>query len=296
MSVPAPAPYSAPSIEPEAEGQFLQGNFSNDAGTRPYRLYVPGSYHGQSVPLVVMLHGCTQSPEDFAEGTRMNELAEAQEFLVLYPGQVRSANPSKCWNWFNPSEQQRDAGEPSLIAGITRQVMDEYNVDARRVLVAGLSAGGAEAMIMGTTYPDIYTAVGVHSGLAYGAASDASSAFAAMRQGSAGRQTHAMPPTIIFHGDADTTVHPANAHAVAAQATGGANLNVQVLHSDEDGTHSYSRTLYSDRRGNVVVEQWLIHGAGHAWSGGSPAGSFTDPAGPDASKEMVRFVLTNPRQ
>jgi len=289
-------------------GQFLVASYRNRAGSRAYKLYVPSAYRGQAVPLVVMLHGCTQSPDDFAAGTRMNALAEEHTCLVAYPAQASSANASKCWNWFRPSDQQRGQGEPSLIAGITRQVMRDYAVDSERVYVAGLSAGAAAAAIMGMTYPDLYAAIGVHSGLACGAASDLPSAFAAMHQGEAAavrRSGNAsdvagcrrIVPTIVFHGDQDTTVHPRNGDWVIEQsrATPMADLRITVQHGRVPGGHAYSRTLHADASGQTMFEQWVIHGAGHAWSGGSPEGSYTDPQGPDAAREMLRFFLEHRR-
>lgn len=279
--------------------EFLAYTFSNQAGSRPYKLYVPSGYHGQSVPLIVMLHGCTQSPDDFAAGTRMNAAAEEHTCLVAYPGQTSSANMQKCWNWFSAADQQRDVGEPSLIAGITREVMREYAIDRRRVYIAGLSAGGATAAIMGDAYPDLYAAIGVHSGLACGAACDMPSAFVAM-QGNGGLAPRRactrsvasrVVPAIVFHGDKDTTVHPSNADAVVAQSGQGALLGRRVEIGQVAGGLAYSRILHADASGETVIEQWVIHGAGHAWSGGSPAGSYTLPRGPDATGEMVRFFL-----
>lgn len=287
-----------PDIVPDG-GQFLARSYSNHAGNRAYKLYIPSSYHGQALPLIIMLHGCTQSPDDFAAGTRMNAIAEQRTCLVAYPEQPAAANASKCWNWFRPSDQQRGHGEPSLIAGITGQIMRDYSVDPQRIYIAGLSAGGAAAAIMGMTYPDLYAAVGVHSGLACGIASDLPSAFAAMRQGAGG-----MPmaegrgpiiPTIVFHGDHDTTVHPRNGDHIIAQSKITTSLQTDMHHGRVSGGHAYTRTVHADACGRVIFEQWDIHGAGHAWSGGSPSGTYTDPRGPDAAREMLRFFLDHPR-
>ena len=277
-------------------GQFLARSFTNDAGTRPYKLYVPASYAARPVPLVVMLHGCTQSPDDFAAGTGMNAAADRDGFLVAYPGQTNAANAQKCWNWFDPADQRRGAGEPALIAGITRQIMADYAVDPARIYVAGLSAGGAAAAIMGQAYPDLYAANGVHSGLPCGAARDMSSAFAAMRHAAPTQPGDNTIPTIIFHGDRDTTVHPSNAAALAVQNGSARQGRVQTRTGTTPSGRRYDLTIQSDDDGRVITENWLIKGAGHAWSGGKPAGSFTDPAGPDATGEMLRFFREHPRR
>jgi poly(hydroxyalkanoate) depolymerase family esterase len=243
-----------------------------------------------------MLHGCTQSPDDFAAGTRMNFIAEEQTCFVVYPAQRSEANQAKCWNWFRTADQQRDGGEPSLIAGITRQVMRDHSVDPTRVYVGGLSAGAAAAAIMGVTYSDLYAAIGVHSGLACGVAIDLPSAFAAMRQGSASSD-RVIPddgspvPTIVFHGDRDTTVHPNNGDRFLEQSMRGTRTQKKMHHGQIPDGHAYTRTTHTNVAGHCVLEHWKIHGAGHAWSGGNPAGSYTDPRGPDATLEMLRFFL-----
>jgi poly(hydroxyalkanoate) depolymerase family esterase len=289
-----PAVVRAPPPIPDG-ARFEERVFANAAGSRHYKLYVPSRHPGAALPLVVMLHGCTQSPDDFAAGTRMNDVAEEHTCLVAYPAQAQSANISKCWNWFSANDQQRDRGEPSIIAGITREIMADLPVERGRVYIAGLSAGGAAAAIMGWTYPDLYAAVGVHSGLACGAASDVPSAFAAMRTGAAARSAHhdgarSVIPTIVFHGDRDTTVNLVNGDQVITQAKAAAYLRADVIQGEAGGLH-YTRTVHVDEGGQTVLEQWVLHGGGHAWSGGSTAGSYTDPRGPDASREMIRFFF-----
>lgn len=296
-------------------GQFVSRSFTNHAGTRAYKLYIPSSYSahsGDPAAVVVMLHGCTQSPDDFAAGTRMNALAEQRGFLVVYPAQSANANGSKCWNWFRTEDQDRDRGEPALIAGITREVVASHHVDERRVFVAGLSSGAAMAVILGATYPDIYAAVGAHSGLPYGAAHDMPSAFGAMKRstglagmsaGTGGGAQRAARvrgvPTIVFHGDRDHTVHAQNGAEIVEQAIRGhadaPRLQASTRRGAAAGGRQYTHTVYADTANQPVVEQWVLHGAGHAWSGGSPQGSFTDMGGPDASAEMIRFFHSQPR-
>ncbi|UWU70218.1 PHB depolymerase family esterase [Bradyrhizobium sp. NC92] len=287
------APLSPSDIVPEGT-QFIAGTFSNAAGSRTYKLFIPSRFQGQRLPLIVMLHGCTQSPDDFAAGTRMNFLAEEQNCYVVYPEQPSGANQSKCWNWFRTGDQRRGGGEPSMIAGITRQIMREHPIDPKRVYVAGLSAGGAAAAIMGATYNDLYAAVGIHSGLACGAASDLPSAFVAMRQGGGSKANadgKTSVPTIVFHGNRDTTVHPKNGDQIIEQSARATRPTTKVLRGRVPHGHAYTRTVLIDGAGRAISEHWDIDGAGHAWSGGSPAGSYTDPQGPDATREMLRFFL-----
>jgi poly(hydroxyalkanoate) depolymerase family esterase len=281
---------SAPRALPPG-AKFLEERFSNHAGARTYKLYVPSGYSGHPVPLLVMLHGCNQSPDDFAAGTRMNELAEEQTFLVAYPAQAQSANASKCWNWFQTSDQGREGGEPAIIAGISRQIMSEYSVDSEKVFIAGLSAGGAAAANVAATYPDLYFALGVHSGLACGAASDLPSAFTAMREGAAPLKTTRSVRAIVFHGDTDMTVNLKNADQVMTQARGGACLDTAVERGETHSGIRYTREIHKASDERTMMERWTIHNVGHAWSGGSPLGSYTEPNGPDASREMLRFFL-----
>jgi poly(hydroxyalkanoate) depolymerase family esterase len=292
----------SPIAPPVPEGAaFLTRTFSCAAGSRDYKVYLPSHVIGRKRPLIVMLHGCTQDPDDFAMGTGMNLLAEEQGFIVAYPRQPATANHSACWNWFDLKDQMRGEGEPCIIAGITRAIMAEFDIDAKRVCVAGLSAGGAMALIMSATYPELYAATGVHSGLAYGLATDLPSAFAAMGGNTspvAKEQRKARPKgarirTIVFHGESDRTVHPSNAGLIVADARAGLpGATQETQHGRSAGGRAYTRTLIRGARGVVYVEQWAIEGLGHGWSGGRPEGSYTDPDGPDASREMLRFFLS----
>lgn len=276
-----------------SEGVFVAGRYSGTAGSRAYKLFVPPGAAAQPLPLLVMLHGCTQEPDDFARGTRMNALARQEGFLVLYPEQARKANTSGCWNWFKHTHQRRGHGEPAVLAGMVEELVGRQRVDRRRVYVAGLSAGGAMAAILGRAYPELFAAVGVHSGLPVGAARDLPSALAAMQSGTVSPAVPAGgPPTIVFHGDQDTTVHPANGLGVVQACAGGAATRSERGRSA--GGRDYTRHLYLDAQGVARAEHWVLHGAGHAWSGGSALGSYTDGSGPDASREMLRFFLEHP--
>lgn len=280
----------APKSPPE-RGRFEWREVANAAGRRRYKLYVPSVASTAPRPLVMMLHGCTQTPDDFAAGTAMNAIADEMGLLVAYPEQTAAHNQSKCWNWFKPGDQRRGGGEASLLAAIVGDVSREYSVDGTRVFVAGLSAGGAAAAILAHEYPDVFRAAGVHSGLACGAARDLPSAFAAMKNGAPARVPLANPvPVITFHGSADGTVSPLNARHVLADAVAGLGAPITERGRSPGGA-AYTREVWRDRQDALRAEAWTIEGAGHAWSGGSGAGSYTDPRGPDASRAMMRFFL-----
>lgn len=271
MPGPAAVSRNAPVVPPGA--CFLALTHATAQGSRDYRLYVPAKRPEAPMPLVAMLHGCTQNPEDFATGTGMNALAEEFGCLIAYPAQPSGANAQNCWNWFRPEDQARGRGEPALIAGLTQDILRDHGGDPARVYIAGLSAGGAAAAIMAEAYPDIFGAVGVHSGLP-------------------GKPRRSAVPTIAFHGLADGTVHPKNGQAVVTQAL---KPQAGLRRSADQGIsadgRAFRRIRHSRPDGRTMVEYWEIDGAGHAWAGGQAAGSYTDPKGPDASREMLRFFL-----
>ena len=301
---------------------FTSGSHTHAARTLRYKLYVPTGHEGKQLPLVVMLHGCTQNPDDFAAGTRMNERARAQGFVVLYPEQSQDANPQRCWNWFKHNHQQRGSGEPATIASLTQAVVKQHGIDARRVYIAGLSAGAAMASIVADAYPEIFAAVGVHSGLPNGAARNMPEALALMSSGTAGpglparagrvnltpsaqARSQRPVPTIVFHGDQDKTVHQRNGEQVIAALLRSAAVNVgepqtapaassRVERGQSSNGRRYTRTTHLGDQGKALAEHWLVNGAGHAWSGGHASGSYTDATGPDATAEMLRFFFEHP--
>ena len=307
-----PSAQTAPA--PTASGRFIQDEFVFAGSTYLYRLYVPSvttTADGQpaAMPLVVLLHGCTQNALDFATGTAMNELANEQGCLVLYPQQTAKGNAQLCWNWFEPGHQVAGRGEPGMIAALTRHILAQpaghYQTagqpqgvgDASRVYIAGLSAGGAMAAVVAGLYPELFAAVGVHSGLPSGAAHDMLSALKAMGRGATGKAAAALP-TIVFHGSADKTVHPVNGDSIsgaAAAALGHAGVALVQSHdAPEVGQarrKAAKRTRHSDAQGTPFVEQWRVAAGPHAWSGGDAAGSYTDPDGPSASQAMLDFFL-----
>lgn len=309
----------------EQPGSFERITFVHDGAQHHYLLYVPpGAVAGTPMPLVLMLHGCSQDPDDFAAATGMNQAATAANALVLYPAQARNANPSGCWNWFESSNQHRGQGELGLMVAMVCDVMERHPVDAQRVYAAGISAGGAMVALLGREYPDMFAAIGVHSGLQAGAADNMMAALSAMNNGaklgpsspSARPAAHssgaAHPALIVFHGDADTTVSAKNGEqlvdAALQAALGDKRAAVQESQPGQsDAGQRFTRHLYravngadadadgDHRAADVLVEHWVLHNAGHAWSGGSAKVGQTDPRGVNATKEMLRFFLEHPR-
>lgn len=308
---PATGPASARHPATQAPGSFTRVAFALAGAPQDhYYLYVPpGADSGAPMPLVLMLHGCTQDPEDFATGTGMNGAAAGAHALVLYPAQSGSANPKACWNWFRPQDQRRGGGEPATLVAMVREVMARYPVDDNRVYVAGLSAGGAMAALLAREYPELFAAVGVHSGLSAGAAQNVMAALSAMKTGAKAASTSPFAtttppviqlgtalPLIVFHGDADATVHARNGEQLVEAALDAAESEVLPAVTTGRSAHGqgYTRTLYQSG-GATLAEHWVLHGGGHAWAGGDARGSHTDPRGVSATEEMLRFFLAHPR-
>jgi poly(hydroxyalkanoate) depolymerase family esterase len=294
-----------------------------DDGIRAYGLYVPRRLPRLSrAPVLVVLHGCTQSAEDIAAGTRMNTLAERRGVVAVYPEQGERDNRNRCWNWYDPGHQSRGSGEPAAIAGIVREVFSSdlgARLDGNRVYVVGMSAGAAMAVVMGATYPDLFAAVGAHSGLSYAAARSAPGALLSMRSGgrdpeACGRQAWlamgdraVTMPVVIVQGDADATVWRVNGAQVAQQwlatnrrALGGSvpldpGRPDQVVRGRPHDGHSYEMRTWEDGSGRPIVQLCSVAGLGHAWSGGSPAGSYTDTTGPNATAMMWAFLRQQSR-
>jgi len=283
-------------------GSFEEHIFRCPAGTRHFKLFIPGPSHTRPMPLVVMLHGCKQTPDDFALGTRMNEFAQRYGFAVVYPAQSRLENIARCWNWFRPSDQSRGSGEPAIIAALTLDVAKAHRVDSDQIFIAGMSAGGAMALIMVSAYPEIYAAAAVHSGVVPGLASNVGSALSAMRYSGIleasdrsqdlHHSTPAAPRLIAIHGDVDKTVSVHNGLEACARRVRGVAAN--ALHATVENqavvnAHPYTRTQWKRDDGQSVAELWIVHGGGHAWFGGDSRGSHTDPLGPDATRAVVHF-------
>lgn len=292
FGTPQAAPVASAEAPVREAERWIDGHHTHAGSGRDYKLFLPAGRPGMARPLLVLLHGCTQDADDFARGTGMNHLAQEHGLAVLYPQQSAHANPGRCWNWFKHSHQARGRGEAGLIATLTRRVQEEHGLDAGRVYVAGLSAGGAMAAVLALAYPELYAAAGVHSGLAPGLAHDLPAALAAMK-GPSGAEALALPcPLIVFQGDADTTVHPSNGEQLVAAGRRPAAQTVE--HGVSAGGRRFQRRVYAAAPGRPAAEYWQVHGAGHAWAGGSAEGSYTDPQGPQASREMLRFFLSQP--
>jgi poly(hydroxyalkanoate) depolymerase family esterase len=293
---------------PSGTGAWDVRAYEGPDGGRSYALYTPAELPAGPRPLVVVLHGCTQSPADVARGTRWNELADRHGVVVAYPGQTARHNDQACWNWFLPRHQRRGAGEPAVLAGLTREVAgggDGAPIDPARVFVVGISAGGSMAAVLAATYPDVVRGAGVHSGLPYRTATSQPAAFEAMARGggTAIRDGHEVAeaaegagrlgPLVVVHGTDDRVVNAVNgdelvaqwldAHRLAGEELDGAP---SVVHGEGEGGLAYRRSRWTGEGSRPVVEHLLVEGLGHAWSGGDRRGSYADPRGPDATQAM----------
>ena len=298
MTPPATSTITQSPHETMEAPQFIHGTHVGPHGSRDYKLFTPSHGRHTELPLLVMLHGCHQDSDDFALGTRMNEHAQAQSCIVVYPAQAARANSAKCWNWYDPGNQQREQGEPAIIAELTQHIVSNHPIATGRIFIAGFSAGAAMAATVAVNYPELYTALGIHSGVPHGAARDFMSAMFAMQHGVmasyAIHPTHRQIPTIVFHGDEDNIIHSTH----AAQFIGGnrhaqwpsniTNRHVESV-ARQKNRYGYTRTVQLGDDQRIFSEHWIVHGGGHAWYGGNAAGTYIDPHGPDAAGEMMRF-------
>jgi len=299
-------------VEADSIGEFVVREVETPDGPRRYKLFIPKGYDkAKPAPLLVVLHGCTQDPNDIAKGTRFNEIAGGKGFLVAYPEQPQKYNGLKCWNWFEATHQVRDKGEPALIASITRRVMSDYVVNPKKVYIAGLSAGGAMAVITAYAYPELFAAAGIHSGIAYGSVTSIANALTAMHSGASDPASLGLAvvkgfgsarhfPAIVFQGKADKSVNWVNASQIVSQLLqsypprkGSAVETGPKWTAGEAAGYHFTKTTYGEE--TSIIEEWIVDELGHAWSGGSKDGTYTDASGPDASEEMVRFFLEHPR-
>jgi poly(hydroxyalkanoate) depolymerase family esterase len=294
LAFPRPMPFQSLLLR-RAAGELTSGSHTHADLTRRYKLYVPVAASDHALPLVIMLHGCSQSADDFATGTGMYQRARDEGFFALFPQQSRRINPTGCWNWFLPENQRRGGGEPALLASLTLAVVQQYSIDPKRVFIAGMSAGGVMATLTAQAYPELFAAIGVHSGLYTGSVSNMDEAMRVINHGrdATDEPTHQpnRKPVIVFHGDQDDMVHRSNGEQLVQAVLGDTPHQVQLEPGISDNGRRYSRHIYTDPHHKVLAEYWLVHGSGHAWSGGSPTGSYTDRHGPDAAGEMLRFFF-----
>ncbi len=287
-------------------GRWIRRRYTGTAGTRLYDVYVPGGARRGRMPMVLLLHGCRQTGTDFGRDSGFAELADTAGFVLVMPRQEVQHQLQRCWRWYDAEHQQRDEGEPAILRGIVDDVplvLPGGRIDRRRVFVAGLSAGGAMALILATTYPDVFAAAGVHSATAYRSATRGVNALGAMAARGAGPDSGAagrMAPVVLLHGTDDAIVRPPNADRIVDQwlasrrgaVNGPGRAAVRPLASTKAlvvGGRRCLRTRWYTVGGRRVLEYWRVDGLGHAWSGGSARAAFIDRAGPSAAQVMWTF-------
>ncbi|MES2760270.1 MAG: PHB depolymerase family esterase [Pseudomonadota bacterium] len=313
----AKAPAAVPDPAAPATGKWLASYLSgiSERGTlrrMSYWLYLPDRPLAEtadgSLPLIVMLHGCEQTATLFAQGTRMNQLAETAGYAVLYPQQSVSTHRHRCWKWYDRATQQ-GGGDVPMIVGIINKVMANYPIDRSRIYICGISAGAAMANIVALNHPDLFAGLGLHSGPSFGGAHSTIGALTVMQHGAGmrvdgaiaevlGRREQFQPlPTILIHGDEDHVVRPINLAHLTRQAMLVNRLPAdspeQVEVKVKRGRSYQLRDVYSGRK--VMLRVARIAELKHAWSGGDERISFNSAQGPDASKMMLDFFSRHRR-